>query len=161
MSEERGGTEKRESAYRTIGEVAEELDLPAHVLRFWETRFKDIDPVKRAGGRRLYRARDVELVRAIRHLLYGEGYTIKGVQRILKEQGPRAVVEAALARARRPAPCAAPAPPEGPVLAEQTPDPEEPAPAVPPRPLTGDGERRLRQALAELAEASRLLKLLR
>jgi DNA-binding transcriptional MerR regulator len=77
---------------RTIGEVAEHLDLPQHVLRFWETRFKEIDPVKRAGGRRLYRPRDIALVEAIRHLLYSEGYTIKGVQRILEEQGVEAVI---------------------------------------------------------------------
>jgi DNA-binding transcriptional MerR regulator len=77
---------------RTIGEVAENLDLPQHVLRFWETRFKEIDPLKRAGGRRFYRPRDIELVESIRHLLYREGYTIKGVQRILKEQGVDAVI---------------------------------------------------------------------
>jgi DNA-binding transcriptional MerR regulator len=87
------GADKTEDVYRTIGDVAESLDLPPHVLRFWETRFKEIDPVKRAGGRRLYRQRDIDLVAAIRHLLYGEGYTIKGVQRILNEQGARAVVE--------------------------------------------------------------------
>ena len=86
-------TGKSEQAFRTIGEVAESLDLPPHVLRFWETRFKELEPVKRAGGRRYYRPRDVELVMALRHLLYGQGYTIKGVQRILKEQGARAVVE--------------------------------------------------------------------
>jgi DNA-binding transcriptional MerR regulator len=88
-------SEKSEEAFRTIGEVAESLDLPQHVLRFWETRFKEIEPVKRAGGRRYYRPRDVELLAAIRHLLYGKGYTIKGVQRILKEQGARAVIESA------------------------------------------------------------------
>ena len=86
-------TGKSEQAFHTIGEVAESLDLPPHVLRFWETRFKELEPVKRAGGRRYYRPRDVELVMALRHLLYGQGYTIKGVQRILKEQGARAVVE--------------------------------------------------------------------
>ncbi|HEY8261868.1 MAG TPA: MerR family transcriptional regulator [Methylosinus sp.] len=84
---------KSEGAFRTIGEVAESLDLPPHVLRFWETRFSEIEPVKRAGGRRYYRPRDVELVAAIRHLLYGRGYTIKGVQRLLREQGARAVIE--------------------------------------------------------------------
>ncbi len=83
---------------RTIGEVAENLDLPQHVLRFWETRFKEINPFKRAGGRRFYRARDIELVSAIRHLLYSEGYTIKGVQRILKEQGVDAVISAVTRR---------------------------------------------------------------
>jgi DNA-binding transcriptional MerR regulator len=84
---------KSEGAFRTIGEVAESLDLPPHVLRFWETRFSEIEPVKRAGGRRYYRPRDVELVAAIRHLLYGRGYTIKGVQRLLREQGARAVID--------------------------------------------------------------------
>ena len=79
-------------------EVAESLRLPQHVLRFWETRFIQIKPLKRGGGRRFYRPQDVELLMAIRHLLYGEGYTIKGVQRILREQGPRAV--AALAQER-------------------------------------------------------------
>ena len=86
--------EKTQDAFRTIGEVAEELDLPQHVLRFWETKFTQIRPVKRAGGRRYYRPDDVQLLGAIRILLYSEGYTIKGVQRILKEQGVRAVVAA-------------------------------------------------------------------
>ena len=86
--------EKTHDAFRTIGEVAEELDLPQHVLRFWETKFTQIRPVKRAGGRRYYRPDDVQLLGAIRILLYSEGYTIKGVQRILKEQGVRAVVTA-------------------------------------------------------------------
>ncbi len=80
-------------AFRTISEVAEDLDLPQHVLRFWETRFSQIKPLKRGGGRRYYRPDDVELLKGIRHLLYGEGYTIKGVQRILKEQGQRFVTQ--------------------------------------------------------------------
>lgn len=84
-------TDKSPDAYRTISEVAEDLDLPQHVLRFWETRFSQIRPLKRGGGRRYYRPDDVELLKGIRYLLYSEGYTIKGVQRILKEQGPRAV----------------------------------------------------------------------
>jgi len=83
---------KSPDAFRTISEVAEDLDLPQHVLRFWETRFPQIKPLKRGGGRRYYRPDDVELLRGIRHLLYGEGYTIRGVQRILKEQGARFVV---------------------------------------------------------------------
>jgi DNA-binding transcriptional MerR regulator len=70
------------------------LSLPQHVLRFWETRFTQIKPLKRGGGRRYYRPDDVELLRGIRHLLYGEGYTIRGVQRILKEQGARFVIAA-------------------------------------------------------------------
>jgi len=85
--------EKATDAFRTISEVAEELDLPQHVLRFWETKFSQIRPMKRGGGRRYYRPDDVELLRGIQYLLYGEGYTIKGVQRILKEQGVRFVME--------------------------------------------------------------------
>jgi DNA-binding transcriptional MerR regulator len=82
---------KAPEAFRTISEVADELDLPQHVLRFWETRFRDIKPMKRGGGRRFYRPDDVDLLRGIRHLLYGEGYTIRGVQRILREQGAKFV----------------------------------------------------------------------
>lgn len=83
--------EKGPDAFRTISEVADDLDLPQHVLRFWETRFPQIRPLKRGGGRRYYRPDDIELLRGIRHLLYSEGYTIRGVQRILKEEGPRYV----------------------------------------------------------------------
>ena len=82
---------KAPDAFRTISEAADELDLPQHVLRFWETRFRDIKPMKRGGGRRYYRPDDIDLLRGIRHLLYGEGYTIRGVQRILREQGVRFV----------------------------------------------------------------------
>ena len=78
---------KAPDAFRTISEVADELNLPQHVLRFWESRFRDIKPMKRGGGRRYYRPDDIDLLRGIRHLLYGEGYTIRGVQRILREQG--------------------------------------------------------------------------
>ena len=83
--------DKAPDAFRTISEVADELDVPQHVLRFWETRFSQIKPMKRSGGRRYYRRDDVELLRGIRHLLYGQGYTIRGVQRILREQGIKAV----------------------------------------------------------------------
>jgi DNA-binding transcriptional MerR regulator len=83
--------EKAPDAFRTISEVADELDVPQHVLRFWESRFRDIKPMKRGGGRRYYRPDDIELLRGIRHLLYGEGYTIRGVQRILREQGAKFV----------------------------------------------------------------------
>ena len=84
--------DKSPDAFRTISEAAEELDLPQHVLRFWETRFSTIRPLKRGGGRRYYRPDDVLLLRGIRHLLYDQGFTIKGVQRILKEQGSRYVI---------------------------------------------------------------------
>jgi DNA-binding transcriptional MerR regulator len=83
--------EKSPDAFRTISEVAQELDVPQHVLRFWESRFREIRPMKRGGGRRYYRPDDVDLLRGIRHLLYGEGYTIRGVQRLLREQGVRFV----------------------------------------------------------------------
>jgi DNA-binding transcriptional MerR regulator len=82
---------KAPDAFRTISEVADDLDLPQHVLRFWESRFPQIRPMKRGGGRRYYRPEDIDLLRGIRHLLYSEGYTIRGVQRILKEQGLRTV----------------------------------------------------------------------
>ncbi|ALN73594.1 MerR family transcriptional regulator [Aureimonas sp. AU20] len=85
-------TDKSADAFRTISEVAEDLDLPQHVLRFWETRFPQIRPMKRGGGRRYYRPDDVELLKGIRYLLYVRGFTIRGVQRILRESGPRAVM---------------------------------------------------------------------
>jgi len=85
---------KAAEAFRTISEVADELDVPKHVLRFWELRFPQIKPMKRGGGRRYYRPADVELLRGIRHLLHAQGYTIKGVQKILREQGIEQVKDA-------------------------------------------------------------------
>ena len=78
---------KSATAFRTISEVADLLDVPKHVLRFWEVKFPQIKPMKRGGGRRYYRPEDLELLRGIQHLLHAEGYTIKGVQKILREQG--------------------------------------------------------------------------
>lgn len=78
---------KAAEAFRTISEVAGELEVPKHVLRFWEAKFPQIRPMKRGGGRRYYRPEDMELLRGIRHLLHAQGYTIKGVQKILREQG--------------------------------------------------------------------------
>lgn len=83
--------DKSPDAFRTISEVADDLDLPQHVLRFWETRFTQIRPMKRGGGRRYYRPEDVELLKGIRHLLYDHGYTIKGVQKLLKTNGNKFV----------------------------------------------------------------------
>ncbi|MBM3517415.1 MAG: MerR family transcriptional regulator, partial [Alphaproteobacteria bacterium] len=85
----RRGAEKSPEAFRTISEVATELEVPQHVLRFWESKFSQVRPLKRGGGRRYYRPEDVELLRRIRSLLYGEGYTIKGVQKVLRENGRR------------------------------------------------------------------------
>lgn len=85
---------KSAAAFRTISEVAGELDVPPHVLRFWETKFAQVKPLKRGGGRRYYRPEDVGLLRAIRDLLYTDGYTIKGVQKLLREGGVKAVTGA-------------------------------------------------------------------
>src|SRR6195256_5202160 len=95
---------KSAEAFRTISEVAVELDVPQHVLRFWEGRFTQIKPVKRAGGRRYYRPEDVDLLRGIRTLLYGEGFTIKGVQKILRDRGHRHVAELGREKALEPMP---------------------------------------------------------
>jgi DNA-binding transcriptional MerR regulator len=76
---------KSAAAFRTISEVSDELDVPQHVLRFWEGKFSQVRPLKRGGGRRYYRPEDIDLLRRIRNLLYSEGYTIKGVQRLLRE----------------------------------------------------------------------------
>ena len=84
---------KSASAFRTISEVANELSIPQHVLRFWESKFNQIKPMKRGGGRRYYRPKDIGLLRSIRDLLYHDGYTIKGVQRLLRESGAKSLVE--------------------------------------------------------------------
>ena len=123
--------QKSQDAYRTISEVADELGLPQHVLRFWETRFPQVKPLKRAGGRRFYRPEDVALLRAVKTLLYDEGYTIKGVQRLLAEHGARHVA-GALARVQ--AVAARPAPPVA--AAGRGPDREEDEPpSRPERPV--------------------------
>jgi DNA-binding transcriptional MerR regulator len=85
--------EKSPEAFRTISEVAAELDMPQHVLRFWESRFSQVRPIKRAGGRRYYRPEDVDLLRGIRALLYREGFTIKGAQKVMRDRGQRYVAE--------------------------------------------------------------------
>ncbi len=87
-----GARTKSPDAFRTISEVSEELDLPQHVLRFWETRFAQIKPMKRGGGRRLYRPDHVALLRGIKALLYDDGMTIKGVQKVLRETGTKNVI---------------------------------------------------------------------
>jgi len=93
---------KSAAAFRTISEVATDLDVPSHVLRFWESKFAQVRPLKRGGGRRYYRPEDVELLRRIRSLLYDEGYTIKGVQKLLRDGGlrPGAAVSSPVAAER-------------------------------------------------------------
>jgi DNA-binding transcriptional MerR regulator len=90
---EQNRIEKAPDAFRTISEVSESLDVPQHVLRFWEAKFAQVKPLKRAGGRRYYRPDDIDLLKGIRALLYGEGFTIKGVQKVLREQGGKHVAE--------------------------------------------------------------------
>ena len=174
--------DKAPDAFRTISEVADELDIPQHVLRFWESRFPQIKPMKRAGGRRYYRPDDVDLLRGIRHLLYGEGYTIRGVQRILREQGPKLVQAVWQPGAAQPAPVPdeetpkaveqlppddaartlfgllkAPSAPSADDESE-APPPERAASAAAPEPhLTRDHVRRLQSALHELRECRQLI----
>ncbi|MBS0363018.1 MAG: MerR family transcriptional regulator [Proteobacteria bacterium] len=85
---------KGPEAFRTISEAADELHVPQHVLRFWETKFAFIRPMKRAGGRRFYRPADIAVLKGVRHLLHDEGYTIKGVQRLHREEGLKRLVSA-------------------------------------------------------------------
>ena len=151
--------ERPADAFRTISEVAEDLDLPQHVLRFWETRFNQIKPLKRGGGRRYYRPDDVELLRAIRHLLYGEGYTIRGVQRILKEQGVKAVIGLVRASAAAGAAARDGEPPATlPASAATRDDPSQaPVRAAAGDALTPANVGVLQAALAEIAECARIL----
>jgi DNA-binding transcriptional MerR regulator len=103
---------KAADAFRTISEVSQTLDVPQHVLRFWEGKFPAIKPLKRAGGRRYYRPEDIDLLRGIRTLLYGEGYTVKGVQKLLREGGAKHICEVGrigVRKAGRPSVAAEPA----------------------------------------------------
>ena len=115
---------KSESAFRTISEVSEELEIPQHVLRFWESKFPHIKPLKRGGGRRYYRPEDVQLLKRIRDLLYKDGYTIRGVQKLLREQskGP-APAESKPVPAQVPAEAAPASPPFQPDLLDE-PEPQ-------------------------------------
>ena len=170
--------EKSPDAFRTICEAADELDLPQHVLRFWETRFTTIKPLKRGGGRRYYRPEDVMLLKGIRHLLYDQGFTIKGVQKILKDQGVRYVIGVGEGRPLE-APPTQPAVPEVEYAedfdseAEVTPEVEDAAPAAPPpsrlklpsfraQPkaagLTAADRDKLSDVLRELLDCKRLLE---
>lgn len=130
---------KSRDAFRTISEVASDLDVPQHVLRFWETKFNQIRPLKRGGGRRYYRPEDVDLLRRIRTLLYTEGYTIKGVQKVLRENGGRSGFEPA-----RP-------------LRSAAPD-EPPRPSGPATPLGPTQRRELQDILLDLEALRALLR---
>ncbi len=130
---------KSTDAFRTIGEVSDDLDVPKHVLRFWEGKFPQLKPMKRGGGRRFYRPEDVALLRGIHHLLHDAGYTIKGVQRILRDDGVDAVKTAAMAGT--PAEHAAPAPA---VAARKS------RSSAPPAPLASELSLDIKQQLADL-----------
>ncbi|HZZ62854.1 MAG TPA: MerR family transcriptional regulator [Roseiarcus sp.] len=161
--------EKSPEAFRTIREVAEAMALPQHVLRFWETRFPQIKPLKRAGGRRYYRPEDVERLKLIKRLLYDEGYTIKGVQKLFKEQGVHNLAIAAVAGRLSSSPAEAEAPEEGREFSVLDPDgaagaPEPPpefataeAPSPPAPRLTPEELTELRGVLADIREAQRIL----
>lgn len=160
-AETRRGGAKSPEAFRTISEVAADLDLPQHVLRFWETRFPQVRPLKRGGSRRYYRPQDIEILRRIRQLLYDEGYTIKGVQRLLKEPGARAAMRDPVGRsagseATRPARPGQPfVPPEiEPGAATAT----APAPAREAPRAAGDRRAELGGLLEELKQARALLR---
>ena len=156
--------EKSPEAFRTIREVADAMDLPQHVLRFWETRFPQIRPLKRAGGRRYYRPDDIERLRLVKRLLYDEGYTIKGVQKLFKEQGVQGIAGAASYAARRTLePAGMREPSENPAIAE-TSNAEQSvargdltsARGIAPG-LAADELTALRDVLAQIGEAQRLL----
>lgn len=156
--------EKSPEAFRTISEVAQDLAVPQHVLRFWETRFTQIKPMKRAGGRRYYRPEDVELLRGIHNLLYKKAYTIRGVQLILKEEGNAYV--AAVGRGeilpRKAEAAAFGAPPPGTARAAPRPGRTPLARPIgdPPKviyKLSSNQSDALRAALKDLGDARRLL----
>lgn len=142
---ERAASQKSPDAFRTISEVSSDLDVPQHVLRFWEGKFAQIKPLKRGGGRRYYRPEDVDLLRGIQHLLYGDGYTIKGVQKLLRENGVKYVVAAgrreqpsAKAKAEAPIPAETPAPAAPPLTAPGAETPQA-MPAATPQPTASLG----------------------
>ncbi|MCG8490502.1 MAG: MerR family transcriptional regulator [Sneathiellales bacterium] len=148
--------QKSPDAFRTISEVAEELDVPQHVLRFWETKFTVVKPLKRGGGRRYYRPADVELIRGIRDLLYTHGFTIKGAQKLLKEQGGKIENIEALApkKAAQATPLAAEPLENAPSF---TPE-DEPDPEADSARSSDKFEEGLRNALKDLKELRALLE---
>lgn len=150
---------KSPDAFRTISEVADELDLPQHVLRFWETRFSQIKPLKRGGGRRFYRPEDVDLLKGIKQLLYDEGYTIRGLQRILKEQGNKFVVAVGTGELEAGAEPGE-LPPTTAIGLTQGGPPAAAAPAVPDELPEGEGRGRKAVAVADLTARDKPKRLL-
>mgnify|MGYP003642550201 CR=1 FL=1 len=152
-------TEKSPSAFRTISEAADELDVPAHVLRFWESKFPQISPLKRAGGRRFYRPEDLALLRGIKRLLYEDGFTIKGARKFIADQGVAAVLDPdAVVTVREPV-AADPVEPDSSADA-----PSSPAPSQPPSPASSPARsgsarpREIAEILEDLEDARARLK---
>jgi DNA-binding transcriptional MerR regulator len=143
----RGGETKSPTAFRTISEVANDLAVPQHVLRFWESKFQQIRPLKRGGGRRYYRPEDIQLIGSIKELLYNQGFTIRGVQKLLRENNSRgSTARAMVAEPQIPAsmmPMQAPAPMTAP---------------VPPRSLSPEKRRDIESVLGELKALRDLLR---
>jgi len=139
-------TDKSPEAFRTISEAADELDVPAHVLRFWESKFPQISPLKRAGGRRFYRPGDLALLRGIKRLLYEDGFTIKGARKFISEQGVAALLD--------PAPAAVPREP----VAVDAADIETPETSPHPRHVPGSPHRGLADVLEDLENARAKLR---
>lgn len=156
---ERPRLPKSASAFRTISEVADQLDVPQHVLRFWETRFAQIRPLKRAGGRRYYRPEDVELLRRIRGLLYQQGYTIKGVQKLLRDTPRERAEQQAAAAAQADESLLADdiAPLDAEPVVENEPEAAPPAQAAASDPRRLDAKRALGELIDELEGIQREL----
>jgi DNA-binding transcriptional MerR regulator len=148
--------DKSPDAFRTISEAADELDLPQHVLRFWETKFSTIKPLKRGGGRRYYRPEDVLLLQGIRNLLYEQGFTIRGVQKILRDHGARHVIALTGGSVDAYPALTHGDTPEAP--ASEPSAPEEPASPRSGLALDGEAKERLNGVLRELLECKRMLE---
>ena len=155
----RGGEVKSPSAFRTISEVATDLSVPQHVLRFWESKFQQIRPLKRGGGRRYYRPEDIQLISSIKELLYSQGFTIRGVQKLLRENNSRgSTARAMVAEPQIPA-SLAPASTTGNLAAPQTQSLPVAAPVlVPPRSLSVEKRREIESVLGELKALRDLLR---
>lgn len=158
---------KSEAAFRTISEVSEDLDVPQHVLRFWESKFSQIKPLKRGGGRRYYRPEDLALLKRIRDLLYKDGYTIRGVQKLLRDQSRGQIIAEAKAEAAPPAQPSAPVVPPssteeaslsvGQVSSEPAQLSLEPVVPPPADGLSSRHRKALQELLSELQELRSLL----
>ena len=143
---------KSPEAFRTISEVADDLRLPQHVLRFWESKFQQIKPLKRGGGRRYYRPEDVKVIHDIKDLLYNQGFTIRGVQKLLRENGSTSLARSMVAEPQLPITVAAALPQQQPAQRPQS------APAPQPQDMSTDKRREVEGVLAELRSIRKILQ---